>query len=64
MGTISTPDVALSLRMLDVESGLVIWSVTEARSGAKLATRLFGVGEESQTDATLRLVRGVLRTLE
>ena len=63
-GTISTPDVALSLRLLDVETGVVIWSVTDARDGAKLVTRLFGVGEESQTGATLRLVRNVIATLE
>ena len=64
IGTISTPNIALSLRLIDVESGLVIWSVSDARAGAKLSTRLFGVGEESQSDATLRLVRQVLSTLE
>jgi hypothetical protein len=63
-GSISVPEVALSLRLIDVETGLVIWAVTDARAGAKLSTRLFGVGEESQTDATLKLIRDVLRTLE
>lgn len=63
-GTITTPDVALSLRLMDVETGIVIWAVTDARVGAKLSTRLFGLGEESQTAATVRLVRDVLRTLE
>ena len=63
-GTITTPDIALSLRMIDAESGVPVWAVTGAHSGAKLSTRLFGVGEESQTDAVLRLVREVLSTLE
>lgn len=63
-GTITTPDVAISLRLLDVETGIVIWAVTDARAGAKLSTRLFGVGEESQTTATVRLVRDTLQTLE
>lgn len=64
VGTITTPDIALSLRMLDVETGLVIWAVTEARIGASLTTRLFGVGEESQSAATVKLVRDILATLE
>ena len=63
-GSVSLPDVAVSLRMLDVETGLVIWAVTDARAGAKFATRLLGVGEESQTEATVRLVRDVLATLD
>lgn len=63
-GTISTPDVALSLRLVDAETGIVIWAVTDARVGAKLSTRLFGIGEESQTAATVRLVRDILATLE
>ena len=63
-GSISMPDVALTLRLVDVETGIVIWAVTDARVGAKLSTRLFGMGEESQTAATVRLIREVLRTLE
>ena len=63
-GSVNLPDIALSLRLVDVETGLVIWAVTDARAGAKLATRLFGVGEESRTEASVRLVREVLATLE
>ena len=63
-GSVSLPDIALSLRLVDVETGLLIWAVTDARAGAKLSTRLFGVGEESQTEASVRLVRDVLSTLE
>ncbi|MCC7012375.1 MAG: hypothetical protein IT454_07440 [Planctomycetes bacterium] len=63
-GSLALPEVALSLRMLDAESGITVWAVTGARSGAKWTTRLFGIGEESQTDAVLRLVREVLSTFE
>ncbi|MBI5432993.1 MAG: hypothetical protein HZA52_09205 [Planctomycetes bacterium] len=63
-GTVALPDIAISLRMIDVETGVAIWAVTDARAGAKLSTRLFGIGEESQTEATVRLVRDVLETLE
>ena len=63
-GSLTMPDIALSLRMLDAETGIVVWAVTDARAGAKLTTRLFGVGEESQTAASLRLVRDVIQSLE
>lgn len=63
-GTVALPDVAVSLRLIDVETGLAIWAVSDARAGAKLSTRLFGFGEESQTEASVRLIREVLATLE
>ncbi len=62
-GTLNTPDIALSLKLLDVESGLVIWSVTDARTGLGVWTRLFGVGEEDQTTAARKLIRDLLATL-
>lgn len=62
-GTLNTPDVALSLKLLDVETGLVIWSVTDARTGLGVWTRLFGVGEEDQTTAARKLIRDLLTTL-
>jgi polysaccharide biosynthesis protein PelC len=63
-GTLNSPEVALSLRMIDVESGLVVWSVTDARTGLGVWTRLFGVGEENQTGAARKLIRDLLQNLE
>jgi polysaccharide biosynthesis protein PelC len=63
-GTLNSPEVALSLRMIDVESGLVVWSVTDARTGMGVWTRLFGVGEENQTGAARKLIRDLLQELE
>ncbi|MBI5362428.1 MAG: hypothetical protein HZA53_04555 [Planctomycetes bacterium] len=62
-GTLNAPDIALSLKLLDVETGLVIWSVTDARTGLGVWTRLFGVGEEDQTTAARKLIRDLLSTL-
>lgn len=62
-GTLNTPDIALSLKLLDVESGLVIWSATDAHTGLGVWTRLFGVGEEDQTTAARKLIRDLLFTL-
>ncbi len=62
-GTLNSPEVAISLRLLDVESGLVIWSITDARSGLGVWTRLFGVGEENQTGAARKLIHDLLAKL-
>lgn len=63
-GSFAMPEVSMSLRLLDAETGIQVWAVTGARTSTKWTTRLFGVGEESQTDAVLKVVREALSTLE
>ncbi|MHC4844717.1 MAG: CsgG/HfaB family protein [Planctomycetota bacterium] len=62
-GTFRSPQVSLALRLVDVESGLVVWSVSDARTGMALSTRLFGVGEETFTEAVRKLIRELMREL-
>lgn len=62
-GTITAPDVSLSLRLIDVETGIVTWSVSDARTGVSMSTRLFGVGEQSMSEATRDLIRRMIDTL-
>jgi curli biogenesis system outer membrane secretion channel CsgG len=62
-GTLSAPDIAVTLRLIDVETGLVVWSVSDARTGVSTWTRLFGVGERSQSDVARELVRELVGTL-
>ena len=60
VGTLTAPQVALSLTMIDVETGTTIWSVSDARTGLSTSTRLFGVGEETSSQAVRELVRKLL----
>lgn len=62
-GSLNAPEIALTLRLIDVNSGLVVWSVSDARTGLSTWTRLFGVGEKSQSDVARELVRELLGTL-
>jgi hypothetical protein len=55
--------VALSLKMLDVQTGTTVWSVVDARTGLSTTTRLFGVGEETSSQAVRELVRQLLDEL-
>jgi TolB-like protein len=62
-GALTSPEVSISLRMVEAETGTVIWSASDSRKGMGVWTRLFGVGEESQTQAMRELLRKLLDTL-
>ena len=62
-GNVSSPAVALSLRMVDVETGFVIWSTTYSISGVSLGDKLTGTDGPDLTAATSLLCRDLLRTL-
>ena len=61
-GTVNAPDISVSLRMIDVDAGLVVWSASDSRTGVGMWTRLFGVGEPSQSDSARELVRSLIST--
>lgn len=63
VGTLTAPQVALSLKMIDVQTGTTVWSVVDARTGLSTTTRLFGVGEETSSQAVRELVRQLLDEL-
>lgn len=62
-GTTPAPEVTLQMRLVEVQSGITMWNVSQTRSGLKLRTRLFGVGGETTTEAARRLVREEIDTL-
>ena len=62
-GSTPTPEITIQLRLIETHSGTTIWSVGQSRSGAGVSTRLFGVGSESLTEASRRVVRRALGTL-
>jgi hypothetical protein len=62
-GTTPTAEVTLQLRLVEAQSGITLWHVSQTRSGQKLSTRLFGVGGETTTEATRSLVREEIKTL-
>lgn len=62
-GQISAPEVCLTLHMVDVESGTIIWSVTNARGGVSFYTRLFGLGGDTMSESARKTVRKAIDTL-
>lgn len=63
IGSLASPEVALAVRMVEVESGQIVWSAATGRSGLAWATRLFGVNEQSLQQTSLDVVREALQTL-
>jgi len=55
--------VALVFRLIETDTGQVIWSSSVSESGVGAMARLFGVGGESATERARDLIRDSLKTL-
>lgn len=62
-GSTPAPDVTIQLRLIEVQSGVTIWSASRTRSGATTSAKLFGVGGQSLTQAARQLIKEELGTL-
>jgi hypothetical protein len=63
VGSTSAPEITIQLRLIETQTGSTIWSSGQTRSGAGAASRLFGLGGESLTQAARQVVRAELSTL-
>jgi len=62
-GGISLPIVSVSLRLIDIQSGKVIWQISASEKGGGALTRLFGVGQKSLSEVSHILIKKCLKTL-
>lgn len=62
-GSVSAPEVTITLIMADTSSGSVIWSVTKTRGGASFWARHFGSRAETMSETVLKVVREAIQTL-
>lgn len=62
-GPYSYPVMALTLRLVDSESGQIIWQASGHASGYSTIDRLFGLASEDANQVTFRLVAELLDTL-
>jgi len=53
----ASPRVKLLLRLVDVETGTTLWSVSRERGGASLGARLFGIGGTPASTMAEELIR-------
>ncbi|MBI3450304.1 MAG: hypothetical protein HY049_15495 [Acidobacteria bacterium] len=59
----SNTSVSLVFRMIETDTGQVIWSTAISQSGVGASARLFGVGGASATERARDLIREALKTL-
>lgn len=62
-GGYTIPEITASFRMIDVESGAIVWSVTDTEGGLPLKTQLLGFRPQTMSEATQELVRRAIDSL-
>lgn len=62
-GGAPSTSVSISLRMIETDTGTVIWSSSVSKSGVGAMARLFGVGGDSATERAHELIQKALKTL-
>lgn len=64
VGTTAAPEVALTLRLVETNSGMVLWQASGHRSAESMTNRLLGIKGDNMYGVTLKLVRSLLRTFD
>ncbi|MDR9501694.1 MAG: hypothetical protein RI601_07845 [Desulfurivibrionaceae bacterium] len=62
-GSVVYPELSVTLRLLEVESGLVIWQASGNESGDSVWRRLFGLPSVGSFELTLTLIDKMLATI-
>jgi len=62
-GSAVYPETTLTLRLIDVEAGNILWQATGRGSGYSLLDRMFGVAPKDSFRITLNLISRMLRTI-
>lgn len=62
-GNYSYPVIAMTLRMVDIKTGEVIWQASADDSGYSTAGRLFGLNAEGTNAVLFRLIDRLLSTM-
>ena len=55
-------ELSLTLRLVDANTGLVLWQASGYRNGESLVSRLFGLANDDDFMVTLKLAKDLLRT--
>lgn len=62
-GSVTRPEITLTIIMADAASGNIIWSVTWREGGGNFFSRQLGYHSDTMTKVALRAVRNAIRTL-
>jgi len=62
-GPNSYPALAMTLRLIDIHTGMIFWQASGSQTGDSLSKRLFGLGSDDEFKVALRLLRQLLATI-
>jgi TolB-like protein len=62
-GSSAFEEITMTLRLIDCESGELLWQATGMGSGYSLSDRLFGMAPKDTFDVTLELLNNMFATL-
>lgn len=63
VGGVQAPEVTLTLRGIDVESGTVVWATSHTQGGATVSARLFGLTGDSLSEVARKAAHEAVVTL-
>jgi TolB-like protein len=62
-GSASFPEVTMTLRLIDAETGTLLWQASGRGTGYSLGDRLFGLSPKDPFIVTMNLLRDLFRTI-
>ena len=57
------PELSLTLRLVDINTGMIFWQACATRSGDSFGKRIFGFSSDDTFAVSIKLVRAMLRTI-
>ncbi len=63
VGGVQAPEVTITLRGIDVESGTIVWAASHTQGGASVSARLFGLTGDSLSEVARKAAHEAVVTL-
>jgi curli biogenesis system outer membrane secretion channel CsgG len=63
VGGVQAPEVTLTLRGIDADSGTIVWAASHTQGGATVAARLFGLTGDSLSEVARKAAHEAVATL-
>ncbi|MFZ5773625.1 MAG: hypothetical protein ACOY4W_19565 [Thermodesulfobacteriota bacterium] len=63
IGSVIVPEMSVTLRLIEIKSGIVLWQASGHYAGDSIVGRLFGVTPDDTYKVTVKLVKKLLSTI-
>jgi TolB-like protein len=63
-GNATFPEITITMRLIDIETGLILWQASGRGSGYSLTDRLFGTAPKDSFQVTMELLNDLFATMQ